>query len=142
MACGVRKVWAKEFKGVDRPSDQIRRLRQILADLGMKGRMSLEQAKAIRQKREFEQELGARVYLRLGAVILTCWTCWVDVRPGAHTHTEDVKEFAEKMESANRRRSAKGAAAAATAEKDGEDEDDEESDIEIPPKRRVRLLSF
>ena len=32
--------------------------------------------------------------------------------------------------------------AAATAEKDGEDEDDEESDIEIPPKRRVRLLSF
>ena len=60
----------------------------------------------------------------------------------ARTHTEDVKEFAEKMESANRRRSAKGAAAAATTEKDGEDEDDEESDIEIPPKRRVRLLSF
>ncbi|KZT69301.1 hypothetical protein DAEQUDRAFT_272676 [Daedalea quercina L-15889] len=57
VACGVRKQWAKEFKGMDRPSDQIRRLKQILSDLGMTGRMSLEQAKAIREKREFAQEL-------------------------------------------------------------------------------------
>ena len=59
VACGVRKVWSKEFKDLDKPSDQIRRLRQILADLGMTGRMSMEQAKAIREKREFAQELGA-----------------------------------------------------------------------------------
>ena len=58
VACGVRKVWAKEFKDIARPSDQIRRLRQILSDLGMTGRMSLEQAKAIKAKREFAQELG------------------------------------------------------------------------------------
>ena len=58
VACGVRKVWSKEFKDLDKPSDQIRRLRQILADLGMTGRMSLEQAKAIKEKREFAQELG------------------------------------------------------------------------------------
>ncbi|RPD58945.1 hypothetical protein L226DRAFT_536488 [Lentinus tigrinus ALCF2SS1-7] len=99
VACGVRKVWSKEFKGLDKPSDQIRRLRQILSDLGMKGRMSMEQAKVIREKREFEQEL------------------------------EDVKEFAQKMESANRRRSAKSVAA--------EQEDVDESDVDIPPKRRM-----
>ncbi len=58
VACGVRKVWSREFKDLDNPSDQIRRLRQILADLGMSGRMSLEQAKAIKAKREFAQELG------------------------------------------------------------------------------------
>ncbi|KAI0630890.1 hypothetical protein C8Q77DRAFT_1280222 [Trametes polyzona] len=57
VACGVRKVWSKEFKGLDKPSDQIRRLKQILSDLGMTGRMSMEQAKAIKAKREFEKEL-------------------------------------------------------------------------------------
>ncbi|OSD05373.1 hypothetical protein PYCCODRAFT_1432536 [Trametes coccinea BRFM310] len=57
VACGVRKVWSKEFSGLDNPSDQIRRLRQILSDLGMTGRMSMEQAKAIKAKREFEKEL-------------------------------------------------------------------------------------
>ncbi|OSX64344.1 hypothetical protein POSPLADRAFT_1073872, partial [Postia placenta MAD-698-R-SB12] len=57
VACGVRRVWAKEFKDLERPSDQIKRLKQILADLGMTGRMSLEQAKAIREKRELAQEL-------------------------------------------------------------------------------------
>ncbi|CDO68827.1 hypothetical protein BN946_scf184805.g36 [Trametes cinnabarina] len=57
LACGVRKVWSKEFMGLERSSDQIRRLRQILSDLGMTGRMSMEQAKAIKAKREFEKEL-------------------------------------------------------------------------------------
>ena len=59
VACGVRKVWSKELKGLDKPSEQIRHLRQMLTDLGMSGRMSLEQAKAIKEKREFEQELSA-----------------------------------------------------------------------------------
>ncbi|KAI0766157.1 hypothetical protein BD413DRAFT_156501 [Trametes elegans] len=67
VACGVRKVWSKEFKDLEKPADQIRRLRQMLTDLGMTGRMSLEQAKAIRAKREFDKEL------------------------------EDVQEFANKM---------------------------------------------
>ncbi|KAI0642005.1 hypothetical protein C8Q79DRAFT_267706 [Trametes meyenii] len=57
VACGVRKVWSKEFKDLDKLPDQIRRLRQMLTDLGMTGRMSMEQAKAIKAKREFEQEL-------------------------------------------------------------------------------------
>ncbi|KAJ6508985.1 hypothetical protein C8R45DRAFT_969504 [Mycena sanguinolenta] len=57
LACGVRRQWAKVFKDVDSPSQQIRMLKEILADLGMSGRMSLEQAKAIKEKRELAQEL-------------------------------------------------------------------------------------
>ncbi|KAF7430993.1 hypothetical protein PC9H_006708 [Pleurotus ostreatus] len=58
VACGVRKQWVKVFEGLDRPSQQISKLQQILADLGMEGRLSLEKAKAIKEKREFEKELA------------------------------------------------------------------------------------
>lgn len=54
----MRKVWAKEFKNIDSKSEQIRHLKRMLSDLGMSGRMSMEQAKVIKEKREFEQELG------------------------------------------------------------------------------------
>ncbi|KAJ7175716.1 hypothetical protein C8R46DRAFT_1079247 [Mycena filopes] len=57
LACGVRKVWAKLFQDVDTPSQQIRMLKEILTDLGMTGRMSLEQAKSIKARRELAQEL-------------------------------------------------------------------------------------
>ncbi|KAF8202417.1 hypothetical protein BJ912DRAFT_1053607 [Pholiota molesta] len=67
VACGMRKVWSKVFEGLDTPQQQIKKLREILTDLGMTGRMSMEQAKAIKEKRELEKELA------------------------------DVKEFAEKM---------------------------------------------
>ncbi|KAF9224055.1 hypothetical protein BS17DRAFT_94295 [Gyrodon lividus] len=56
-ACGVRKAWKKEFEGLDKPSQQIKRLHQLLGDLGMSGRYSLEKAKAIKQQRELAQEL-------------------------------------------------------------------------------------
>ncbi|KAI0038694.1 hypothetical protein FA95DRAFT_1600044 [Auriscalpium vulgare] len=56
-ACGVRKMWSKEFQGLDTPQQQIKRLRAILTSLGMTGRMSLEQAKAIKEKRELAKEL-------------------------------------------------------------------------------------
>ncbi|KAG7445056.1 uncharacterized protein BT62DRAFT_920811 [Guyanagaster necrorhizus] len=58
LACGVRKPWATLFEGVDRPSQQIKIIKDILTELGMKGRMSMEQAKAIREKRELEEELA------------------------------------------------------------------------------------
>lgn len=58
LACGIRKMWAKEFKELDRPSQQIKRLKEILAELGMTGRLSLEQAKSIKERRELAQELG------------------------------------------------------------------------------------
>jgi hypothetical protein len=58
VACGIRKVWSKVFEGIDKPSQQIKKLKEMLSDLGMKGRHSMEQAKAIREKRELAQELG------------------------------------------------------------------------------------
>ena len=61
VACGVRKAWSKEFKDLDEPSLQINRLKEILSNLGMTGRMTLEQAKNIKAKREFAQELGRYV---------------------------------------------------------------------------------
>jgi len=56
-ACGVRKVWSKEFQNLDEPSEQIKRLKEILAELGMNGRPSLEKAKAIKERRDLEKEL-------------------------------------------------------------------------------------
>ncbi|KAJ3824598.1 hypothetical protein F5880DRAFT_1558578 [Lentinula raphanica] len=58
-ACGVRKVWSKVFKDIsDSPSKQIALLRKMLAELGMTGRLSLEQAKAIKERRELASELA------------------------------------------------------------------------------------
>lgn len=51
-------MWSKVFQGLDTPQQQIRKLKEILAELGMTGRLSIEKAKAIKAKREFEQELG------------------------------------------------------------------------------------
>lgn len=61
----------KEFESIeDKPKKQIARLKEILASLGMTGRLSLDKAKSIREKRELATELGASlffygVYLRL-----------------------------------------------------------------------------
>ncbi|KAG1737181.1 hypothetical protein EDB19DRAFT_996187 [Suillus lakei] len=57
VACGVRKMWKKEFADLDTPSGQIKRLKDILKDLGMTGRLTLEKAKTIKAEREFAQEL-------------------------------------------------------------------------------------
>ncbi|KAJ3852092.1 hypothetical protein EV368DRAFT_65201 [Lentinula lateritia] len=58
-ACGIRKVWSKVFKNIeDSPSKQIALLRKMLADLGMTGRLSMEQAKSIKEKRELASELA------------------------------------------------------------------------------------
>ncbi|KAI5895545.1 uncharacterized protein SCHCODRAFT_01031472 [Schizophyllum commune H4-8] len=118
VACGVRKVWSKFFKAenADRPSDQIRALRKLLADLGMTGRLSLEQAKAIREKRELEQEL------------------------------EDVQQFAAKMTGRASRSATKNAKAAKGESSDEEmgGSDDEKiiSDEEAVPKRRTAARSI
>ncbi|KAF5386933.1 hypothetical protein D9615_001716 [Tricholomella constricta] len=56
-ACGVRKPWARVFQDLPKPSQQIVKLKEILSELGMSGRMSMEQAKRIREKRELAQEL-------------------------------------------------------------------------------------
>ncbi|KAG2103119.1 uncharacterized protein F5147DRAFT_284401 [Suillus discolor] len=57
VACGVRKMWKKEFADLDTPSGQTKRLKEILKELGMTGRLTLEKAKTIKAEREFAQEL-------------------------------------------------------------------------------------
>lgn len=57
LACGVRKQWKNVFADCPTETAQINRLKSILTDLGMKGRMSMDKAKAIRKKRELKAEL-------------------------------------------------------------------------------------
>lgn len=70
VACGVRKVWSKELKDMEKPSAQISHLRKLLSDLGMKGRFSMEQAKAIKERRELAKELGASAFIPISCSIL------------------------------------------------------------------------
>ncbi|KAF9048352.1 hypothetical protein BDZ89DRAFT_1154803 [Hymenopellis radicata] len=56
-ACGVRKQWGKIFEDVESTSRQISIIKDILKDLGMDGRMSLDQAKRIREQRELAADL-------------------------------------------------------------------------------------
>jgi hypothetical protein len=53
----VRKQWTRELNGLN-DSAQIAHIRKILGDLGMVGRLSLDQAREIRARRELAQELG------------------------------------------------------------------------------------
>lgn len=76
VACGLRKAWKKEFQGLDRPKQQIKRLHEILAELGMTPRYTMEKAREIKKKREFEREL------------------------------QDVKEFEEALRERDRRKQA------------------------------------
>jgi hypothetical protein len=56
--CGVRKVWKKELDGLS-TKQSIARLDEILRSLGMEGRPTLEKCSAIKERREFEEELKA-----------------------------------------------------------------------------------
>lgn len=94
----------------------------MLAELGMKGRMSMEQAKAIRERRELAQELG---------VLLVCPLEFV------HSYsTEDVQMFEKSVvHRASRNK------ATAKAESESETENSEE-DVPIVPKRKVCCRSL
>lgn len=48
----------KELAHCETDRHKIAHLKSMLSDLGMTGRMSIEQAKAIREKRELRQEIG------------------------------------------------------------------------------------
>ncbi|KAG8950266.1 hypothetical protein FRC04_007900 [Tulasnella sp. 424] len=144
VACGVRKKWAspappsltsptiipltstkrvKEFEGLTTPAQQINKLRKILADLGMTGRLSLEKAKEIREKREFAQEM------------------------------EDIQEFNAKINGPREGRSSRSKAKSGgdndeemkngdEGEGEGEDEDDSPGPSRPRKKGRSQLLAF
>ena len=105
---------------------QIHRLKQILADLGMKGRLSLEQARSIRSKRELAQELRSFYHLfpfRVSFIVVRV--------------IEDVQEFEKSVVSGPSRRSSRGTTKLASTDHAG-DSEDELSDV--PPV--VRPVSY
>ncbi|KAK0710473.1 hypothetical protein B0T21DRAFT_387387 [Apiosordaria backusii] len=61
LKCGVRKVWAFEFKkrGDTTPKAKINRLKEMLAEIGMTGRFSEARAKEIKMQRELMADLDA-----------------------------------------------------------------------------------
>ncbi|KAL1917325.1 uncharacterized protein VTP21DRAFT_4981 [Calcarisporiella thermophila] len=55
--CGVRKIWSKELAGIESPRSQIKKLKQMLADLGIEG--TNQKCKKIREMRELQAEREA-----------------------------------------------------------------------------------
>ncbi|RHZ51924.1 putative transcriptional regulator [Aspergillus thermomutatus] len=58
VKCGIRKVWSRELAPYDTPKAKIKHLKDMLKDAGMDGRYSIEKAKQIKEKREFEADLA------------------------------------------------------------------------------------
>ncbi|RHZ57965.1 hypothetical protein CDV55_104980 [Aspergillus turcosus] len=58
VKCGIRKVWSRELAPYDTPKAKIKHLKDMLKDAGMDGRYSVEKAKQIKEKREFEADLA------------------------------------------------------------------------------------
>lgn len=58
VKCGVRKRWKKELEGLNE-TQSVLRLEQILRELGMEGRPTLEKCKDIKARKEFEEEMKA-----------------------------------------------------------------------------------
>ncbi|ORX69953.1 hypothetical protein DL89DRAFT_149600 [Linderina pennispora] len=55
--CGVRKVWAKELSGMN-GAQQVRHLKELLVELGVEGRPTLDKCRKVRQRREIQAELA------------------------------------------------------------------------------------
>ncbi|KAL9617287.1 MAG: hypothetical protein Q9160_007914 [Pyrenula sp. 1 TL-2023] len=58
VKCGIRKLWGKELKPFETSKAKIRHLRQMLEDVGMTGRFSMEKARDIRERRELAADLA------------------------------------------------------------------------------------
>ena len=59
IKCGIRKLWGKELAPYPNPKSKIRHLKEMLAEVGMTGRYSLDKASSIREERELKSELEA-----------------------------------------------------------------------------------
>lgn len=58
VKCGVRKLWGKELKPYETQEAKIKHLRQMLEDIGLTGRFSLEKAREVRERRELAADLA------------------------------------------------------------------------------------
>lgn len=59
VKCGCRKMWYKELAPYDTPKLKIRHLKEMLSEIGMTGRFSVEKATQIREERELKADLEA-----------------------------------------------------------------------------------
>jgi hypothetical protein len=59
VKCGIRKVWGKELAPYSSPREKIAHLKQMLKDVGMDGRYSVEKARQIKEQRELAADLEA-----------------------------------------------------------------------------------
>jgi hypothetical protein len=59
VSCGVKKVWARYLAQYDTPKAKISHLKELLRDVGMDGRYTLEKAQKIKAQRELAAELDA-----------------------------------------------------------------------------------
>ncbi|KAL9088063.1 MAG: hypothetical protein Q9165_006404 [Trypethelium subeluteriae] len=59
IKCGIRKMWHRELAPYSSPSAKVAHLKRMLKDAGMDGRFSVEKARAIKERRELEQDLEA-----------------------------------------------------------------------------------
>ncbi|KAI9013736.1 hypothetical protein CLU79DRAFT_388656 [Phycomyces nitens] len=57
--CGVRKQWAKEFSDCTNDRQQIKRLQEILVELGVEGRPTIEKCEKVKMQREIKDELAS-----------------------------------------------------------------------------------
>ncbi len=92
--------------------------------------MSLEQAKAIKEKRELAQELGTWQFLRSVIPALAKET---------HKHPADVTEFAAKIEARGGKSKSGESDTGINEDKNGASEEEEE-EIQAPRKRMVRSV--
>lgn len=59
VKCGIRKIWAFELKPYETSQAKIKHLKEMLNDVGMTGRYSLEKANQIKEARELAADIEA-----------------------------------------------------------------------------------
>lgn len=59
VKCGIRKLWGKELKPYDTPKAKIKHLKDMLFNVGMTGRYSVEKASQIKERRELKADIEA-----------------------------------------------------------------------------------
>ncbi|KAL6240128.1 hypothetical protein BDW75DRAFT_197035 [Aspergillus navahoensis] len=102
IKCGIRKMWARELAPYDTPKAKITHLKDMLKDVGMEGRYSLEKARQIKEERELREDLEM-------------------VQEGAKRWGKDIADG--DSDSGRRRRLNRGRKALAFLESEGEETD-------------------
>ncbi|KAL2835049.1 transcriptional regulator [Aspergillus cavernicola] len=72
IKCGMRKIWSRELAPYDTPKAKIEHLKNMLKEVGMEGRYSVEKARQIKEERELREDLemvqeGAKRWGKAGA---------------------------------------------------------------------------